>query len=60
MPWIEADHDSIRVLVKNLSRDAVEGTVAVSGAAEHTMSLALGPYAEQIVELRAPELASPA
>lgn len=52
MPWIEPADGSIRVLARNASRDAVEGLIAVSGSAEQSVRIALGPYAERVVELR--------
>jgi hypothetical protein len=51
LPWVEPTGQVIRVLVRNLSKDDVEGMVAVSGASNQSVPVPLGPYAERVVEL---------
>jgi hypothetical protein len=51
MPWIELGEKSIRVLVRNLSSNPLNGQISITGSASQLMSVTLAPYAEQYVDL---------
>ena len=51
IPWIELDDHSIKALVKNLSRNSINGKLTLSGATQQSISMVLAPYSEQYVYL---------
>ena len=48
---IELDDHSIKALVKNLSRNSINGKLILSGATQQSISMVLAPYSEQYVYL---------
>ncbi len=51
MPWIESGDGWIRVLVRNLSRNPVTARICLAGSAQQSISVSLGPDAEQQIEI---------